>query len=53
LKKPHVRVPPPGEGSGKLKALAGSVSDDFNNIVVNQALGKRRRKIRAGVLGLG
>jgi hypothetical protein len=33
-----VHAPPPGTGSGRLKALGGSVSDAFNNLVVNQAL---------------
>jgi hypothetical protein len=40
-KKPEAEVvhaPPPGTGSGRLKALGGSVSDAFNNLVVNQAL---------------
>ena len=36
--KPPVQVPSPGAGAGTLKAFGGSTNDEFNNIVVNQAL---------------
>ena len=34
-----VQLPPPGSGKGCLKALGGSVSDDFNNALANQVIG--------------
>jgi hypothetical protein len=36
--KPPIVIPQPRDRPGALKALGGSVSDSFNNIVTNQAL---------------
>jgi hypothetical protein len=33
-----VKLPPPGSGNGVLKAVGGSASDDFNNVLANQAV---------------
>lgn len=33
-----VQVPPPGKGPAKLRVIGGSVDDDFNHIVANQAI---------------
>jgi hypothetical protein len=37
-KKPEVHVHDPSKFTGKLKAIGGSMSDDWNNILANQAV---------------
>ncbi|MEL6977356.1 MAG: hypothetical protein AAGM38_01590 [Pseudomonadota bacterium] len=36
--RPLVEIDPPGAGAGKLKSVAGSSSDDWNNVIANQTL---------------
>jgi hypothetical protein len=36
--RPPILIPPPRNRPGALKALGGSASDSFNNVVTNQAL---------------
>jgi hypothetical protein len=61
-----VYVPPPGSVKGQLKAIGGSTSDDFNNILANQvrhglwrahsdkeAQGRQLQAVLAALMGIG
>ena len=65
IKKPSaekVELPPPGSGLGKLKAFGGSMSDDLNAVLANQAFSAlwtvnsndegRQQQIRAAAAAL-